>query len=74
MTRKAIETARRAELWRAQQARQARDAREAAETLLEDRGPVNARAWAEHCMVRSSDGFWRLVLEEFARLEREAGR
>ena len=51
----------------------ARDVREAAETLLEDRGPANARAWAEHCMVRDpTGGFWRAVLEELTR--RGAGR
>lgn len=58
----------------ARQARQAREVRETAETLLEDRGPANARAWVEHCMVRDpTGGFWRAVLDELARLE-GAGR
>jgi|HubBroStandDraft_6_1064221.scaffolds.fasta_scaffold04442_2 hypothetical protein len=60
MTRKAFDKARAARL--------ARDVRETAETLLEERGAVNARAWARHCMVRDpAGGFWRLVLEELTR-------
>lgn len=44
--------------------RSEREAFETADTLLEDRGPVNARAWVKHCMVRDpSGGFWRRVLD-----------
>ena len=50
--------------------RQAREVRETAETLSEDRGRVNAIAWAEHCMVRDPvGGFWRAVLDELTRLD-----
>ena len=46
------------------------EARETAETLIEDRGAANARAWAEHCMVRDPvGGFWRAVLDELTRLD-----
>ena len=68
------ETRRGRELMSAWEASRAREARDTAETLLEDRGPANARAWVEHCMVRDpTGGFWRAVLEELARLE-GAGR
>jgi hypothetical protein len=55
MTQKAFEEARRLE-------RQAREAAETAETLIEDRGWMNARAWAEHCATRTTDPLWRLVV------------
>jgi hypothetical protein len=42
-----------------------REAQEHAETLLEDRGEVNARAWIKHCATRSRDGFWSRVLQAF---------
>jgi hypothetical protein len=57
--------------------RQAREIKETAETLIEDRGPSNALAWADHCMVRSNDGFWRKVSDEIARwiaVEKEINR
>lgn len=48
-------------------ARREREIRETAETLVENRGPVGARAWAEHCMVRDpSGGFWRAVRDVIA--------
>jgi hypothetical protein len=56
-----------AEAWERARAHQERDARETALTLIEDRGAVNAKAWADHCMVRSNDGFWRKVSDEIAR-------
>jgi hypothetical protein len=40
-----------------------REAQEHAETLIEDRGLANARAWAIHCANRSTDGFWSRVVE-----------
>lgn len=63
MTQKAFEKARHERL--------ARDVRETVETLLETRTLASARAWAEHCMVRSSDGFWRLVRDALQAIERE---
>jgi hypothetical protein len=40
-----------------------REAQEHAETLVEDRGLANARAWAIHCANRSTDGFWSRVVQ-----------
>lgn len=40
-----------------------REAQEHAETLIEDRGLFNARAWAIHCANRSTDGFWSRVVQ-----------
>jgi hypothetical protein len=39
-----------------------REAQAHAETLIEDRGLANARAWAIHCANRSTDGFWSRVV------------
>ena len=50
-----------AEAWERARANQERNARETAETLIEDRGAVNALAWAEHCATRDTSGFWRKV-------------
>ena len=44
-----------------------REATEHAEVLIEDRGPVNAIAWANHCMIRDTGGFWRRVHDEIVR-------
>ena len=53
--------------------RKEREIRETAETLIDDRGFVNARAWAEHCATRdSAGGFWRAVWAEIVRLEGES--
>ncbi len=41
--------------------------RETAETLIEDRGSANARAWAVHCATRDTSGFWPKVLLEIDR-------
>ena len=41
-----------------------REAKEHAEVLVEDRGLVNALAWANHCANRSTDGFWMRVVRE----------
>jgi hypothetical protein len=38
-----------------------REVKETADTLIEDRGAVNALAWAEHCATRDTTGFWRKV-------------
>ena len=38
------------------------EAQETAETLIEDRGLANARAWAIHCANRTTDGFWSRVV------------
>jgi hypothetical protein len=38
------------------------EAQETAETLIEERGETNARAWVEHCMIRDTSGFWRRVM------------
>jgi uncharacterized membrane protein len=65
MTRKAFEEARRqaAEIFaEARAKRRAVEAAETAETLIEDRGWANARAWAEHCATRATDPLWRLVV------------
>jgi hypothetical protein len=40
-----------------------REAQDHAETLVEDRGLANARAWAIHCANRSTDGFWSRVVQ-----------
>jgi hypothetical protein len=48
-----------------------REAAEHAETLLDDRGETNARAWIIHCANRSTDGFWRRVLTAFEALVEE---
>jgi len=42
--------------------RRNREAQETAETLIEDRGLANARAWAIHCANRTTDGFWSRVV------------
>jgi len=47
--------------------RAARDIRETAETLIEERGPVNARDWAQHCAIRDLSGFWSKVMIEINR-------
>lgn len=39
-----------------------------AESLFEDRGEANARAWIIHCANRSTDGFWSRVLQAFEAL------
>ena len=44
-----------------------REATEHAEVLIEDRGPVNALSWANHCMIRDTGGFWRRVHDEIVR-------
>lgn len=44
-----------------------REAQEHAEVLIEDRGPTNARAWAVHCALRDTGGFWSRVLLEIDR-------
>jgi hypothetical protein len=49
------------EAWDRARERETRDVRETAETLIEDRGAVNALAWAEHCATRDASGFWRKV-------------
>jgi hypothetical protein len=41
--------------------REARQVRETAQTLIEDRGAINALAWAAHCATRDASGFWRKV-------------
>ena len=52
--------------------RQAREIRETAETLIEDRGGFNALAWANHCAIRDTSGFWRAVHDEIDRQCAEA--
>jgi len=47
--------------------REARSVRETAETLIEDRGPSNAREWVVHCATRDTSGFWPKVLLEIDR-------
>jgi hypothetical protein len=47
--------------------RQAREIKETALTLIEDRGPSNAREWAVHCATRDTSGFWPKVLLEIDR-------
>ena len=42
--------------------RQRAEAQEHAETLIEDRGLANARAWAIHCANRDTSGFWSRVV------------
>ena len=44
-----------------------REATDHAEALIEDRGPVKALAWANHCMIRDTGGFWRRVRDEIVR-------
>ena len=41
-----------------------REINDTALTLIEDRGHDNARAWADHCAIRSTDGFWRKVRDK----------
>jgi hypothetical protein len=43
------------------------EARETADTLIEERGVDNALAWADHCLTRTHDGFWRMVRNEIMR-------
>ena len=53
-----------------------REAQEHAEVLIEDRGPVNALAWAIHCANRSTDGFWSARASstcEMVRQQRQSG-
>jgi hypothetical protein len=49
-------------------AREMREISETALTLIEERGHANALAWADHCMIRSTDGFWRKVRDEIQRV------
>ena len=42
-------------------ARRRREIDETAQTLIEERGYKNALAWANHCAMRSTDGFWRNI-------------
>jgi hypothetical protein len=56
-----------ADAWERARAHDARNARETAETLIEDRGPSNAREWAVHCATRDTSGFWPKVLLEIDR-------
>jgi hypothetical protein len=51
--------------------RQLREAQETAETLLEDRGEANARAWIVHNANRTTDGFWSRVLMAFEELVKD---
>jgi hypothetical protein len=44
-----------------------REAQDHAEALIEDRGMTNARAWAVHCALRDTGGFWSRVLLEIDR-------
>jgi hypothetical protein len=37
---------------------------ETALTLVEDRGRLNAWAWANHCAARDTSGFWRKVRDK----------
>ena len=43
------------------------EVRDVAETLIEERGPTNARDWAEHCAIRDLSGFWPAVVREIDR-------
>ena len=44
------------------------EVRDVAETLIEERGPTNARAWAQHCATRdNTGGFWAAVVREIDR-------
>jgi len=51
-----------------------REAQDHAEFLIQDRGLVNARAWAIHCANRSTDGFWSRVVREIDRLVSAANK
>jgi hypothetical protein len=42
--------------------------------LIEDRGLVNALAWASHCATRDTSGFWAAVVRAIDREKRDPMR